>query len=72
MSCVSDPPRATLKSPAWRPLHETRVNVLCVADIRPKMYPRIEYEKARTFTPREVEEWNQRQYKGAAQQAKQQ
>ena len=40
--------------------------------IRPKMYPRIEYEKSRPFTPKEVEEWNQRQYKGAAQQAKQQ
>ena len=26
--------------------------------IRPKMYPKIEYEQARTFTPKEVEEWN--------------
>lgn len=26
--------------------------------IRPKLYPRIEYEQARTFTPKEVEEWN--------------
>jgi hypothetical protein len=26
--------------------------------IRPKMYPKIEYEQARTFTPKEVEDWN--------------
>ena len=26
--------------------------------IRPKLYPTIQYEKARTFTPKEVEEWN--------------
>ena len=31
------------------------------ADIRPKLYPRIEYERARVFTPKEVEEWNNRQ-----------
>ena len=37
--------------------------MLCAADIRPKMYPRIEYEKARTFTPKEIEEWNQAQSK---------
>ena len=35
------------------------------ADIRPKLYPRIEYERARVFTPKEVEEWNNRQ-RGAA------
>ena len=33
------------------------------ADIRPKWYPRIEYEKARAFTPKEVEEWNAAQTK---------
>ena len=35
--------------------------VVCMryADIRPKWYPKIEYEKARPFTPKEVEEWNQ-------------
>ena len=26
--------------------------------IRPKMYPRIEYEQAKAFTPKEIEEWN--------------
>ena len=25
--------------------------------IRPKWYPKIEYEQARQFTPKEVEEW---------------
>ena len=29
--------------------------------IRPKWYPRIEYEKARPFTPKEIEEWNKGQ-----------
>jgi hypothetical protein len=32
--------------------------VLYVLYIRPKMYPKIEYEQARTFTPKEVEDWN--------------
>ena len=36
--------------------------------IRPKMYPRIEYEKSKTFTPKEVDEWNRRQYGAAAKQ----
>ena len=31
--------------------------------IRPKMYPRIEYEKARAFSPKEVQEWNEAQTK---------
>ena len=34
-----------------------------VTDIRPKWYPKIEYEKARAITPREVEEWNKAQGK---------
>ena len=33
--------------------------------IRPKWYPTIEHEQARQFTPREVEEWNQRSGGGA-------
>lgn len=28
------------------------------ADIRPKLYPTIEYQRARAFTPKEVDEWN--------------
>ena len=31
--------------------------------IRPKWYPTIEHEKALTFTPKEVEQWNQGQDK---------
>jgi hypothetical protein len=42
---------------------EAAVSATCVcwrcADIRPKMYPKIEYDRARAFTPKEVEEWNQ-------------
>lgn len=37
--------------------------------IRPKMYPRIEYDKARAFTPKEIEEWNMAQRAQAQQQA---
>lgn len=29
--------------------------------LRPKWYPNIEHPKAREFTPREVEEWNEMQ-----------
>ena len=29
--------------------------------IRPKWYPTITYEKAKTFTPKEIAEWNQGQ-----------
>ena len=26
--------------------------------IRPKWYPKIEYSKAQTFSPKEIEDWN--------------
>ena len=35
-----------------------RVNVV-FAGLRPKWYPTVDHRKAETFTPKELEEWNQ-------------
>ncbi|KAL1520160.1 hypothetical protein AB1Y20_023630 [Prymnesium parvum] len=49
----------TLSTPPLAPVPSLRAGTSSVGGIRPKWYPVHEIPKARTFTPKEVTEWNE-------------
>jgi len=52
-------PHRALRTGGPRLLNDTLADAL--SDLRPKWYPAVKYDKAKEFTPRETEEWNELQ-----------